>query len=270
MINKTIGIIGCGNMGQAIIEGLVSSGLIPRSKIFVTDIERNKTTAVKAKFKVNIEQSNIYLVRNADIVILAIKPQIMDLVLNEIRNKVTKSKLYISVAAGITTKYIETRLGRQTRVTRVMPNTPALVKEAMSLICRGRKAATSDLKLTQEIFSALGKVGIVKENLLDAVTAISGSGPAYYFYLSEILIDLAKGQGISNDLAEKMVKQTFLGSAKLFNLSKNDVQTLRRKITSKGGVTETVSQVLENKKVREIFKQAILTGIKRSKELSKK
>ena len=267
-MNKTIGIIGCGNMGQAIIEGLIKSGLISKKRIFVTDAEKNKSGLVKAKFKVNLEQANICLVRNADIVILAVKPQVMDLVLAEVKGEAAKDKLFISIAAGITTKYIEKKLGKAAKVIRVMPNTPALVKEAMSLICGGKKATNYDLKLTRDIFGALGKTAVIKENLLDAVTAISGSGPAYYFYLSEILIDLAIKQGINKELAKEMVKQTFWGSAKLFNLAKDEIQTLRSKITSTGGITEAAFKVLESKKIKEIFHQAVFSGVKRSKELS--
>lgn len=270
MTNKKVGIIGCGNMGQAIIQGIVSSGLIQRNRIFVTDAEKNKASLVKAKFKANIEQSNRQLVKNSDIIILAVKPQVMDLVLSEIKDEVTRDKLFISIAAGITTRYIEKKLGAQAKVIRIMPNTPALVKESMSLICRGRKAAAADLQTTEKIFNALGKTAVTREDLFDAITAIGGSGPAYYFYLSEILIDLAKEQGLNKDLAQKMVKQTLLGSAKLFNLSKDDAQTLRKKITSKGGITEAAFKVLKNKKVREIFEKAISSGVKRSKELSKK
>ncbi len=268
MINKTIGIIGCGNMGQAIIAGLTSSGLVKRKDILAADSDKSKTNLVK-KFKINIVKLNEELVSQSDVIILAVKPQVMEAVLDEIKDNKPKNKLIVSIAAGITTGYIEKKLGQKAKVVRVMPNTPALVQEAMSALCAGKKAAASDLKLALNIFECLGEVVVVREDLFDAVTAISGCGPAYYFYLCEILINLSQENGLSRELAQKIVKQTFLGSAKLLNQSKDDAQILRHKITSKGGVTEAAFKILEKRKTRKIFKEAILYAVKRSKELSR-
>lgn len=264
--NEKIGIIGCGNMGGAIIAGLSSSGIV--NKILAADPDKKKTGFFRAKFKIKIAKSNKELVKKSNVVILAVKPQIVESVLSQVKEGISKTKLIISIAAGITTKYIEQKLSAKTKVVRVMPNTPALIQEGMSLITAGRGVTGTDLKLAQKIFATLGQTGMVKESLFDAVTAISGCGPAYYFYLSEILINLAKKNGINDKLAQKIVKQTVLGSAKLLNISEDNPQVLRSKVTSKGGVTEAAFKILEKKKIKETFRQAILSARKRSKELS--
>jgi len=199
-----------------------------------------------------------------------VKPKDFDKVLkDEICCSVSKDKLLISIAAGITTKYIESVVGKDIHVIRVMPNMAALVGEAISSISAGSSVSGEDMKLAKDIFSTIGDVVEVDENLVDSVTAISGSGPAYFFYLIEALIEASKELGLDEEIAKSLVLKTAIGTSKLLEVLKEEPSRLRAKVTSKGGTTEAALKVFETKNFKDIVRDAVKQAYKRSKELSR-
>lgn len=269
MIDKTIGIIGCGNMGEALLKGL--SHVVEKSaKLMVSESDLKRRDYIQTTYKIITAPDNHYLFKYSDAVVIAVKPQDFDSLLKEdICCDLSSDKLLISIAAGITTKYIESIVGNEVRVIRAMPNMPARIGEGITGICAGASATAADMELAGDIFGTIGGVVEVMEKMMDAVTAISGSGPAYFFYLVESLIESARALGFDDRTARELVEKTALGSMKLLIASKEDPAGLRRKVTSKGGTTEAAIKVFESKKVRSIIKDAAKAACKRSKELSK-
>lgn len=269
MIDRKIGIIGCGNMGEAIFSRL--AGVLEKStSLMVSEYDAKRREFLQDKYKIIVEIDNSKLVKWADVIILAVKPKDFENVLKDaVCCGASSDKLIISIAAGITTKYIESMVGKDVPVVRVMPNMPAVIGEAVSAISAGTAADSSDMKLAEEIFSLIGDVVRVEEKLIDAVTAVSGSGPAYFFYLIEALTEAAINAGLDSATAQRLVFKTALGSAKLIYALKEDPAELRRRVTSKGGTTEAAIKVFEAKDFRKIVNGAVKKACKRSKELSK-
>lgn len=265
---KKIGIIGLGNMGRAILSGLISSGAVIKSAVIGLDLDARKCRDAKKRFGIAVTKSIRELVSRSDIVLIAVKPQNMDAVLDEI-SICGKNRLYISIAAGIKTDRLEKRLGGRARVVRVMPNTPALVGEGISALCKGRHALKSDLKTADEIFSSVGEAVELNERYFDLVTALSASGPAYFFYLKEALIEAAVRLGMDKKTAKNLVLKTALGSARLLLESGHEPRLLRQRVTSKGGTTERAIAVFEKAKFKSIVERAIIAAAQRSKELSR-
>jgi len=214
--NKIIAIIGTGNMGDALISGLISSGSSKPGNIICSDVRQDKLDRIKAKYKVRTTASNLKAVTEADIVIYAVKPQIMAMVLKETAVKLDMNKLIISIAAGVPLAAMEACIGKDLRLIRVMPNIAAAVKEAATGIAAGEHATKEDIKLAMEIFNSIGKCVFLKENyLMNAVTGLSGSGPAYIFMIVDALADAGVKVGLSRQDALFLAAQTVLGSAKL-------------------------------------------------------
>jgi pyrroline-5-carboxylate reductase len=209
------------------------------------------------------------VVRQSGIVILAVKPQNFEEVLAGIRPFVTRRHLIVSIAAGITCRYIEKRLGPGIRVARAMPNLPAQVGEAVTGICRGRFATSTDAETARQIFNCIGKTVVVEERLMDAVTAVSGSGPGYIFYFAECLEKAARSLGLKPELARELILQTLKGSARLLERSGEGAEVLRARVTSKGGTTQAALAVFEKNKTGKIVQRALAAARKRAKELSK-
>ena len=258
-----IGIIGGGNMGSAIL-----SGIVRKYSVFVCEKEQKKAQALKRKFGIKLLNLR-EIVQHAQMIILAVKPQDFDSVLKELRGYVTFNKLVVSIAAGISCQYIEKRLGAKIRVVRTMPNLAAKVGEAMTAICRGHKATNSDLDAASHIFGSIGKTVVVEEKFIDTITAVSGSGPAYVFLFVECLNKAAKSLGLKEHLAKELVLQTLKGSLKLLEETKEDASSLRVKVTSKKGTTQAAIDVFFKNKIDKIFTQALKSAQKRAKELSK-
>ena len=252
-----IGIIGAGNMGMAIASGL-------RERFLVSDEDVSKLKAIKNR-KVSMARSNIDLARQSNVIILAVKPQDIGKVLKEIKPHV-KEKLIISVAAGIKTSSIEKVLGKVT-VIRVMPNMPAMVRKGISAISRGRFAGSSDFKTASRILSNVGEVIEVKENMMDAVTAVSGSGPAYYFLFTCLLQKAAQASGLKKDIAIKLARATFIGAAEVVKSKDLSMEELVKKVASKGGTTEAALKVFKEEKLETIVKKAVKHAFLRSKQL---
>lgn len=252
-----IGIIGAGNMGKAI-------ALRIRQKVIISDKDSLKLRLIKFK-RICIAKHNIGLVKSADIVILAVKPQDIIEVLKEIK-PYTRGRLIISIAAGIKTSLIERILGRA-RVVRVMPNMPALVGKGISAITRGRFAAKRDLDIAGNIFLNMGEVIALREGFMDAVTALSGSGPAYYFLFTDMLEKAGQAIGLRRDVARKLAIATFIGSAASAEEEALSMQGFVKKVASKGGTTEAAIKVFKKRGLERIVKDAVEAAFNRSQRL---
>ena len=268
MRGKKIGIIGCGNMGEALLSRL--SEVVEKStSIMVSEFDARRRDYVQSKYKVIVEIDNNEVIKFADVIILAVKPKDFEkLIRNEINIGASKDKLLISIAAGITTKYIESVVGKDTHVIRAMPNMAAIIGESISSISPGSYVTSDDMKLAEEIFMTIGDVVEVDEKFIDGVTAISGSGPAYFFYMIEALIDAGSAAGLEEDVVRRLVLKTASGSAKLLETLKEYPAVMRAKVTSKGGTTEAAIEIFESRKFKNIIKDAVKAAMARSKELS--
>ena len=258
-----IGFIGCGNMGEAILAGVHA-----KHACRVCESRAERRAFLKKKYRVTMAEL-ADVIDAVDIVILSVKPQDIGVVLDAVRGRPLGNKLFISIAAGIKTVSLEKALGKGVRVVRVMPNLPAMAGEGMSGICRGKKASAADLASASVIFNAIGRTVIVPEMLMDAVTAVSGSGPAYVFFFAECLMQAARQLGFNAREAKELVYQTLAGSVRLLLESPDTADVLRRKVTSKGGTTEAALAVLEKKDMAGIFSEALYAARARAQQLSK-
>ena len=261
-----ISIVGAGNMGAAILEGVYK-----KYQVSVCESDVRRRQYLKRKYKVTICDLKA-AVEKSRIIILAVKPQSFSQLLKEIsefEELNINSKLFVSIAAGITTSFIEKRLGSRVRVIRTMPNLPAQIKQGMTAVCMGKNAKKTDLAAACNIFKTVGNTVVVEEKLMDAVTAVSGSGPAYVFLFIECLVNAARSLGLNERVSNKLVVQTLKGSLNLFENSKEAAGALRAKVTSKGGTTQAALEVLTKNKIDKIFKTALGAAKKRAKELSR-
>ena len=267
---RKIGFIGGGKMGSVLINGILSHNLTSADNLSVSDVAKDRLDDIKKTYSVRGTADNKKVVKNADIVILAVKPQTIAEVLKEIAGVIDKSKLIISIAAGISTQYIEGLLKKEARVIRVMPNTPALIGEGAAAITSGSYATDEDFASARYIFDAVGITVSVKEELMDAVTGLSGSGPAYGFIIIDALADAGVNMGLSRDIALKLAAQTLLGAAKLCLRGDKHPAELRDMVTSPGGTTIAGLRALEDGKLRATLMAAVEAATMRAKELGKK
>ena len=268
--DKTISIIGTGNMGEALVGGLISSGLSRPENIICTDIRSDKLDSVKKKYGVMVFSDNIKAVEASEIIIYAIKPQIISSVLKETAPFLDMSKLIISIAAGVPLAAIEICLNKELRLIRVMPNVAAFVKESASVISAGTNATKEDIDLCLTIFDSMGKSTFLKEDtLMDAVTGLSGSGPAYIFIIVDALADAGVKMGLSREDALFLSTQTVLGAAKLLRETKEHPGRLKDMVTSPGGTTIAGIHALEKGGLRTTLISAVEAATQRSKELGK-
>lgn len=265
---KKIGFIGGGNMAEAIIKGLLTGG-VPSANITVAEPVEQRRADLSERYRIETTENNRNAALSGDIVILAVKPQTCLEALRALEKKVTEGKLFISIMAGVPTKTIETELSEKARVIRVMPNTPALVLEAASAISSGAHATAADISLALEIFSLLGTASSVPEKLLDAVTGLSGSGPAYVFTFIEALSDAGVKNGLPRDVATRLAAQTVYGSAKMVLETGEHAALLKEKVTSPGGTTIAGLHVLEKEGFRGTVMTAVDAATSRSTELGK-
>jgi len=268
MNNKTIAFIGAGNMAEALIRGLLATKTVPSEKIIATDVRAERLQQLNQEYGVRTASDNKAAVCQADVVVLAVKPQQMSAVLKGSGFRVQGSQLVISIAAGISTERIERELGGQPRVVRAMPNTPALVGAGAAAVCAGKDATEEDLATAEMILSAVGICVRVEESLMDAVTALSGSGPAYVFLVTEAMTAAGVKAGLNEELARKLAVQTVRGTGQLLATTGEKPEVLRQKVTSPGGTTAAALKVMGERKLMEIFGEAIEAAARRSRELS--
>ncbi len=259
-----IGIIGIGNMGGAILKGLVESQFMNGENINVFEI--NKMAIKKIKHNINVFSNEIELVRNSDIIVLAIKPNLMSQVLEKIKVVLDDSKIVLSIAAGISIEYIEKIIGKDKKIVRTMPNTPAQVLEAMTAVSFNDRIDENDKYLITRILECFGKSVEIEEKLMHVYTGISGSLPAYVYMFVEALADGAVLEGMPREKAYEIISQTILGSAKILLDTKKHPGQLKDEVTSPGGTTIEAIRVLENGK----FRGTVIEAVKACTEKSKK
>ena len=265
--DKYLGVIGCGNIGEAIIRGIIAKDIIPKSRIIVSDTIPSKLNYIKHHYGLKAAD-NTELAKICDIIVLAVKPQDLSKVMNWISGSLVSKKLLISVLAGVKTGKIRQLSRKKVQIARVMPNMGALVEESVSAVSFAKGVKEENKRIVMRIFLALGDAIQVGEDKMDAITAISGSGPAYFFYLVEVLTESAVSLGIARNIAERLSVKTAIGSAKLLSHLKHTPQVLRDKITSKGGTTEAAFRVFMSKNFSGIVKAAVIAAANRSKEIS--
>lgn len=266
-ISEKIGFAGGGRMGEALIKGLLAAGKMNVEQLIVFDSDPGRAEYLKNTYKIQISPDNKHLVGNCDIIVLAVKPQVIAQVLDDFGSAVRPGNLIISIAAGIPLQYIESRLPKGSRVIRVMPNTPALIGVGMTAIAGGKSAAKADLETADRIFSAVGKTVVLEERYLDAVTGLSGSGPAYFFAIMEAFIDAGVKVGLSREVAKTLTLQTVLGSVRMAFESGIPISGLREMVTSPGGTAIEGLHVMARSGLHGIVMDAVESATKRSIEL---
>ena len=266
MSSYDLGFIGAGNMAEALCRGILAAKLLPASRIAASDISGARRE-VFGRLGVTAVADNLLTAKESDIVLLAVKPQDVDGVLREVAAQLGPRKLVISIAAGIKTAKIE-KACAGCRVVRAMPNTPMLVGEGMTALCAGTGARPEDMETAARIFRAGGRVVTVDEAAMNIVTALSGTGPGYFFYFVEAMIEAGVAEGLTRPLAETLVSQTLLGAGRLLAKSGESAAELRRKVTSPGGTTEAAVRLMDEGRVRETLIAAVRRAAQRAGEMS--
>lgn len=267
MKTKTLGFVGAGNMAEALVKGLLHAKVVPPEGIIVSDVKTDRLAHFAQEHGVRTTQDNHELVRASDVVVLSVKPQVIDKVLGLFGGDIKSSQLVISVAAGVPVSAIEARLPEGTRVVRTMPNTPATVKAGATAISAGTHATEDDLDVARALFSAVGRVVTLDETLLDAVTGLSGSGPAYVMLMIEALADGGVKVGLHRDTALLLAAQTVYGSAKLLLETGEHPGRLKDMVTSPGGTAIAGLHTLESGGLRRTLIDAVEAATNRSAQL---
>ncbi len=267
MSNK-IGFIGGGQMGEALIRGIINSGLYSECDISVAEPSTERREYMTRTYGIEGFDNSDQIWSTCDTVLLAVKPQIMEIVLAASKHLVGSKHLIITIAAGLPISFYEEKLGRDDcKIVRVMPNTPALILEAASGLSGNKNVSREELLRCEEILNKVGKAVILDESALDAVTGLSGSGPAYVFTFADAMIDAGIKAGLPRSTAETLALQTILGSVKLLMESKKHPAELRAMVTSPGGTTIAAQHVLERSGFKGIVMDAVEAAVQRSKEL---
>ncbi|WP_320047525.1 pyrroline-5-carboxylate reductase [uncultured Ilyobacter sp.] len=268
-MNKKIGFIGCGNMGEAILGGILSSGILKSDNIWVSELSKTRLDELSEKYGVNTTTDGKEVVKNSDIFIIAVKPNIYPAVLEDIKELVDSTKTVVTIAAGVTIASVENIIGSDKRIIRTMPNTPALVGEGMTSISPNGMVSIEELEEIKIIFGSFGKSEILSEYLIDSVIGVSGSSPAYVFMFIEALADGAVLQGMPRDKAYKFAAQSVLGSAKMVLETGKHPGVLKDAVCSPGGTTIEAVKVLEEEGFRKAVIKAVEACAEKSKKMSK-
>jgi pyrroline-5-carboxylate reductase len=267
VLEYKLGFIGAGNMALAIADAVVKAGLYRGTEIIASDIAADRRKLFSEQIGTAVTDKNNQVMRRAGLVVLAIKPQQAKAVLGPLNGLLGCGQIIVSIMAGVSTTAIEKMLGPETIVVRVMPNLAIRVAAGMTAITKGSQATDEHAGMVEKLFQPCGKAVLVEEKQMHAVTAVAGSGPAYFFYFVEAIIKAAVQAGLSGQQAELLAKQTCLGAAKSLLESKQSPAELRRAVTSKGGTTAAAMGIMEYAKLEEIVNKAVLAATKRSKEL---
>jgi pyrroline-5-carboxylate reductase len=267
MEKKRIAVLGAGNMGTALLRGILASGWGRRGRLVATHPKAAKAAALRKELGIRVIPSNLEAARSADIVILAVKPQILEQVLREIAPAISRERLVISIAAGFPISRIESIVGARVPVVRAMPNVAAVVRLSATVLCSGRYATAAPVAKARKIFESIGVVVELPEYQLDAVTGLSGSGPMYVFQIIEGLSDAGVRVGLSRDVAAVLTVQTVLGAAKMAEVMKIHPAVMKDMVTSPGGTAIAALHSLERNRLRAILMDAVEAATARSKEL---
>lgn len=272
-----IGIIGAGNMGEALIRGIVRTNM-PGVRLIASDKNKKRRDFIRRKYSISVTGDNLKVVAFSSIVVIAVKPRDADSLLSEIAPCINdfkthagsrRSLLLVSIIAGVKTKDIEDHFCYKVPTVRVMPNAPALIAEGVSAVCLGRHAKTTDYRKVESLFKAVGEVVRVEENLIDEVTAISGSGPAYFFVLIKCLTDIGIRLGLKRETAQKLVNYTAQGAGRMVIETKEKPEALIQRVASKGGTTQAALDVFNRKGWEKIVEQGVKAALKRARELGR-
>lgn len=269
MDGRKVAFLGGGKMGEALVGGLIRAGGRREDEIMVTCRRGKRVNELADRYGIEATLNNTEAVEWADVLVLMVKPQDMDTLLDQIKGSVRSGQLVITFAAGIRTSFVEAALPEGTPVVRVMSNVAVLVDEAMSVVAPGKAADDAHLSAAEDLLKNVGRVLTLPEKHLDAITATSGSGPAYFFLLAEAMIDACILLGLSRDVATELIVQTMLGSAKMLRDTNKHPVVLREMVTSPGGTTIAAIRELENAGIRAAFLNAIDAACNRSAELAK-
>ena len=266
--SSSIGFIGCGKMAEAIIRGIIKSGTFTSEGIFISDICCERTTMMKEELGLNICTDNIELVKKSGVIVLSVKPNTAAKILEEVGH-VVEDRLVVSIMAGKTVSFIQSSLTPESKVIRVMPNSPATVGLGMSAICGNSNVTNNEFEKVESIFNSIGKVTRVEESQMDVVTAVSGSGPAYVFQFAEWMISAGVKHGLDQETATMLVKQTILGAANLMEEAEDSPSQLRKNVSCKGGTTLAGLSMFYADNTGETVDRVILSAKSRSIELAK-
>jgi pyrroline-5-carboxylate reductase len=266
-LGKKIAFLGSGNMAEALVKGLLAAGTATRDEILCAEPRAERREELHARHGVAAFASNLDAVKQADILVLSVKPQVMDALLDEIAPAVDPRKLVVSIAAGVPTAAIARKLGAGARIIRTMPNTPALVGAGATALARGPHASDADLGQAVALFEAVGTAVVVEEHLLDAVTGLSGSGPAFVFLAIEALADGGVKVGLPRHVAMALAAQTVVGAGQLVLETGDHPGKLKDQVTSPGGTTIAGVHALESAGFRAALIAAVEAATKRSREL---
>lgn len=269
LANHTIGFIGAGNMAEALIRGLVRGKHLPADRITASGPRQERLDQLARAYGIGGNRDNREVARASGVVVLSVKPQILDKVLREIGDQLQPGALVISVAAGVATETIESMVAQGVRVVRAMPNTPALIGAGATAIAPGKHAGEADLATAKAMFDAVGITVVLDEVHLDAVTGLSGSGPAYIFLILEALADAGVKVGLARRNAQLLAAQTVMGSAKMLLETDEHVGRLKDMVTSPGGTAIAGLHTLEQGGLRTTLINAVETATKRAKELGR-
>ena len=267
--SKKLAVIGLGNMGTALLGGVISSRLLPARDIRGCDLAAGQRRKAAKSFKIRT-CADAADAASADIVVIAVKPQGFEALAATISGKLPARSLVISIMAGVPSASISKKLGGGLRVVRAMPNTPALLGEGMTAVCRGGKATAADIRTATAIFDAVGRTLEVKEKQMDLVTGLSGSGPAYFFLLLEALATSGVKQGLKRRIASLLAAQTALGAARMVLETGKEPASLRAKVTSKGGTTQAGLEVLAQAGFKRIIHNTVKAATRRAGQLGRK
>ncbi len=264
---RKLALIGAGKLGEALLSGILSSQFVPQSRLFATAAHDPRVKFIRKKYGVHSGTDNVEAVKGADLVLICLKPQQIRSFLHEVKAHLRKDVLLISVAASVTTGMIERGVGRSLRVVRAMPNTPCLIREGMTSICRGLHAREEDLKLAENIFDSMGRTAIVDEKHMDAITGLSASGPAYVYMIIESLAEAGVKLGLPRELATELSSQTLLGSSAMVLESKEHPAKLKDIVTTPAGCTIDGLLELEQGGLRVTLIKAVVRAAARAKQL---
>lgn len=268
-MNLKITFIGAGNMASSLAGGIIAKGMDPIN-VTMSDINESQLQAARSTLQVNTTRDNQNACQKADVVVLAVKPQVMDQVVSPLKELLQQRKpMIISIAAGITLAKLESLLGDDMPIVRCMPNTPALVEAGATGLFANTNVDDNQREQARTIMNSVGlALWVENEDQIDAVTAVSGSGPAYFFLVMEAMIEAGKQLGLSEQVAKQLTLQTALGSAQMAITSDVDATELRRRVTSPGGTTERAINIMEDQQLRKTFMDALQGAYDRSKELA--
>jgi pyrroline-5-carboxylate reductase len=268
-IGRKTGFLGAGNMATALIKGLIESGVYDPDKLLASDKSPEALETVSQQFGVECFSSNADMVSKSSVLVLSVKPQNIKEVLEDIKEDLNEDHLVISIAAGIPLKMISQILMKDIPLIRVMPNTPALVQKGVSALAAGAFVVPEHMAIARTIFEAVGETVEVEETMMDAITALSGSGPGYVFRIMECMVDAGTAVGLERETSLKLVIQTFLGAATLAKESEHSLSRLREMVTSPGGTTAAGLSVFDSMGLQEMTKNVVEAACKRSVELGK-